>query len=87
MNPDAEIGPRTTVLACWWLTWVLVVAGCAGSPPANFFTLRPLPAADGHAAVTGGTLGIGLGPVICPGFLGRPQIVSREGREQPPDSG
>ena len=73
---------RTHFSLCWWLAWVLAVAGCAGSPPSNFFTLRPLPAADGHAAVTGGTLGIGLGPVTFPGFLDRPQIVSRDGNNR-----
>ncbi len=32
--------------------------------------------------MTGGTLGIGLRPVTFPGFLDRPQIVSRDGNNR-----
>ena len=72
----------TNFLVFLWLSWVLAIAGCAGSPPSNFFTLRPLPAADGHGAVSGGTIGLGLGPVTFPSFLDRPQIVSRDGNNR-----
>jgi uncharacterized protein len=58
----------------WWLT----VAGCAGSPPFNFYALTPWPVVPGEASLHGGDLGIGLGPVTFPGFLDRPQIVSRD---------
>ncbi len=51
---------------------------CAHSPPSNFYTLRPLAAADGRGATTGGVIGIGLGPVTFPTFLDRPQIVTRD---------
>jgi uncharacterized lipoprotein YmbA len=57
---------------------MLAVAGCASSPPSTFFSLSPLPAAAGQGAMTGGALGIGLGPVTFPAFLDRPQIVSRD---------
>ena len=70
---------RRAVWFCLCLAWVLAIAGCAASPPSSFFTLRPLSAADGRGAVTDGTIAIGLGPVTFPGFLDRPQIVSRDG--------
>ncbi|WP_295452211.1 PqiC family protein [uncultured Thiodictyon sp.] len=57
----------------------LSVVGCAGSPPATFYSLRPLAGADARGATTGGAIAIGLGPVTFPGFLDRPQIVSRDG--------
>ena len=73
---------RPAVWCCLCLAWVLAIAGCAASPPSNFFTLRPLPAADRPGAVTGAGIGIGLGPVTFPGFLDRPQIVSRDGNNR-----
>jgi uncharacterized lipoprotein YmbA len=60
------------------LLWALILAGCASSPPSSFYTLTPLPAASGQGAISGGGLGIGLGPVTFPTFLDRPQIVVRD---------
>jgi uncharacterized lipoprotein YmbA len=54
------------------------LAGCASSPPSSFYTLSPLPAADGRGSLSGGGMGIGLGPVSFPVFLDRPQIVTRD---------
>jgi uncharacterized lipoprotein YmbA len=56
----------------------LGLAGCATSPPSSFYTLSPLPAADGRGSLSGGGMGVGLGPVTFPAFLDRPQIVSRD---------
>ena len=62
----------------WLLAGVLTVSGCASSPPSSFYTLTPVPAADGRGAISGGGLGLGLGPVTFPTFLDRPQIVVRD---------
>lgn len=56
----------------------LSLAGCASTPPANFYTLSPLPSETPTTAPTTDGLGVGLGPVTFPVFLDRPQIVSRE---------
>lgn len=59
---------------------VLVLAGCATTPPSSFYTLTPLPAAAGSAGdVSNGDIAVGLGPVSFPQFLDRPQIVTRDG--------
>jgi uncharacterized lipoprotein YmbA len=56
----------------------LGLGGCATSPPSSFYTLSPLPAADGRGSLSGGGISVGLGPVTFPVFLDRPQIVSRD---------
>lgn len=68
--------------AIWsWLTVsamvpaVVVLGGCASTPPSTFYTLSALPT-DEQIPADG--LAIGLGPVSLPVFLDRPQIVSRE---------
>jgi hypothetical protein len=59
---------------------VLLVAGCASTPPSAFYTLTPLPEASGRAGDLGGSgIAVGLGPVSFPQFLDRPQIVTRDG--------
>lgn len=59
---------------------VLLVAGCASTPPSAFYTLTPLPEASGLAGDRGGGgIAVGLGPVSFPQFLDRPQIVTRDG--------
>lgn len=61
-------------------TALLLLAGCATTPPSSFYTLTPLPAAAGSAGdVSGGDIAVGLGPVSFPQFLDRPQIVTRDG--------
>lgn len=60
------------------LAGVLLLAGCA-SPPTSFYVLSPI-AAPGPAAATG--LAVGLGPVELPDYLDRPQIVTRNSRNQ-----
>ena len=60
-----------------------LLAGCASSPPSSFYSLSPLPetrtagiklSPDGPA--------IGIGPVVFPRFLDRPQFVSRDGENR-----
>ena len=61
-------------------TAMLLLAGCATTPPSSFYTLTPLPAAAGSAGdVSSGDIAVGLGPVSFPLFLDRPQIVTRDG--------
>jgi len=66
--------------------WLLLAAAlvlcsaCASSPPSRFYTLTPLPEAQGRGAdISGGDLAIGIGPVVFPQFLDRPQLVVRDG--------
>ena len=63
---------------------VLLVLGlltaCATSPPSRFYLLTPLPEADRrNSDIRGGDLSIGIGPVVFPQFLDRPQLVVRDG--------
>ncbi|WP_242475374.1 PqiC family protein [Thiohalocapsa halophila] len=61
-------------------TAMLLLAGCATTPPSSFYTLTPLPQAAGRAGDLGaGSIAVGLGPVTFPQFLDRPQIVTRDG--------
>lgn len=58
----------------------LLVAGCASSPPSTFYVLTPIPeAADRGGDISGGGVSVGIGPVVFPQFLDRPQLVTRDG--------
>jgi len=58
----------------------LLVAGCASTPPSTFFVLTPIPEAVGRGGdISGGGLSVGIGPVVFPQFLDRPQLVTRDG--------
>lgn len=62
------------------LCCALLTASCASSPPSRFYTLTPLPeAAQRSVEISGGALAIGIGPVVFPQFLDRPQLVVRDG--------
>jgi uncharacterized lipoprotein YmbA len=66
----------------WLISGVLtmMIAGCASSPPSSFFTLSPIPESERQSSdISGGTLSIGIGPVVFPQFLDRPQLVVRDG--------
>lgn len=69
-------GSRLVVL----LACVLLMTGCARTPPVAYYQLSAVdsgpPAADAGAI---GEATIGLGPVLLPDFLDRPHIVIREG--------
>ena len=58
------------------LALMLSATGCSGTPPTRFYTLTPAEAAA-PAPASGRKLAIGLEPVVLPGYLNRPQIVSR----------
>src|SRR5438094_536718 len=59
--------------------------GCAfprgRSEPATFFTLTPLETLDGAAGEPTKEV-LGLGPVAIPGYLDRPQLVTRVGANE-----
>jgi uncharacterized lipoprotein YmbA len=52
-----------------------LVAGCATSPPSQFYTLSPVQLVELRAAVK--PVAIAIGPVTVPDLVDRPQIVSR----------
>jgi uncharacterized lipoprotein YmbA len=61
---------------------LLVVSGCANTPPTRFYVLPTLTSADtapGTSAVKR-DITIGVGPVTLPPYLDRPQIVTRASR-------
>ena len=59
------------------VSWLLVLAGCIGaSEPSRFFVLRPLPA-TGEPAAGGDAIAIGVGPVVFPAYLDRPEMVTQ----------
>jgi hypothetical protein len=69
-------GSRLVVL----LACVLLMTGCARTPPVIYYQLSAVdsgPAAAGASPI--GEATIGLGPVLLPEFLDRPHIVIREG--------
>ncbi len=72
----ARAWTRTAVLAG------LVLAACGGQVPTfKYYVLTPLsgPAAP---AADSGAVSIGVGPVRLPGYLDRPQIVTRRGADE-----
>lgn len=64
-----------------WLVWLiaLILIGCrSSSPPVQFYTLsaiRTPAAADTHTSAK--PISVGVGPVVIPDVLDRPQIVTR----------
>jgi uncharacterized protein len=61
---------------------LLVLSGCAKTPPTRFYVLPALTGAE-TAALSSGVkpeLTIGVGPVTLPPYLDRPQIVTRASR-------
>jgi uncharacterized lipoprotein YmbA len=71
---------------CWTLAVAtILLAGCAGtSPSVTFYTLNALSAkkADSPGDNAGQGIMVGVGPVAFPGYLDRPQIVTRKGQNQ-----
>ena len=83
-RPDAPklapwSAPMMVLTSALALALVLVLAGCATSPPSSFYTLTPLPRSAAEAPPRAGGLALAVGPVTFPAFLDRPQIVSRDG--------
>ena len=63
---------------------LMLLGGCASSPPARFYILTPLSGAEmANASVASANeLAIGVGPITLPSYLDRPQIVSRVSRSK-----
>ena len=62
-----------TVIAS--LVGLLLLASCGSSTPSRFYVLTPLTAGKPTHAPHG--LAIGVGPVVVPQYLDRPQVVTR----------
>src|SRR5512132_4392224 len=57
----------------------ILVAGCAGSPPSNLYTLSAIgTAASESQSPQAPPAVIAIGPVSLPDYLDRPQIVTRQ---------
>jgi hypothetical protein len=54
---------------------LLGIAGCAGSPAVQFYTLTPL--APPPAVLSAADMTVALGPIAFPDILDRPQIATR----------
>ena len=63
------------------LLLVLLLVGCSSTPPTVFYTLTPLndafPQESNPNALS--SIVIGIGPIVLPEYLDRPQIVTRSG--------
>lgn len=72
--------PRTLIL----VAVALWLAGCASSPPARFYTLNPLPPQEVKHSSRAATnpVSVSIAPVEIPDYLERPQIVTRDGRNE-----
>ena len=57
------------------LVGLLLLASCGSSTPSRFYVLTPLTAGKPTPAPHG--LAIGVGPVVIPQYLDRPQLVTR----------
>lgn len=73
--------PKTLRIATllFGLVGVLVLFGCAASPPVIYYTLAPMSDRKAPIDSTGSqaAMSIGVGPVSLPDVLDRPQIVTR----------
>ena len=62
---------------------VALIAGCATSPPAQFFTLTPAASGAGESLVSSPfARSIAVGPVSVPESVNRPQFVVRDGQNR-----
>jgi uncharacterized protein len=66
------------------LTSILLVAGCASSPPSRFYTLDSLASSgkDGLSRETAMKNVISVGPIEIADYLDRPQVVTRSSENQ-----
>jgi len=62
----------------------LILAGCAGvADPTRYYVLSSISTAPGDPMPTAGSsTGVGVGPVLVPGYLNRLQIVTRNGGDE-----
>ncbi|WGF86590.1 PqiC family protein [Marinivivus vitaminiproducens] len=58
----------------------LLLQACAGSEPVRFYTLEPIAEpAPRDVTISRDDRAIGIGPILLPDYLDRPQIVGRDG--------
>lgn len=78
--------PPTARNAILFAALVLTATSCSLNPkqdPSQFYVLTAaVDASPGVIAATGSDLIIGLGPVVFPGYLDRPQMVTRLSQNQ-----
>jgi uncharacterized lipoprotein YmbA len=60
---------------CLAAAMLLLLAACSGTPPTQFYTLSNMQLPPRDAATPKTT--VGVGPVVLPDYLDRPQIVTR----------
>lgn len=67
-----------------FLFLVFLLSACGSTPPTQFYKLNSLPSGQQEypAAHLGEDISIGVGPVVFPMFLDRPQIVTRKSQNQ-----
>ncbi len=58
---------------------LLLLAGCGTTPPTDFYLLTPEGTGSGSQVLSSDMV-VGVGPVRLADYLGRPQVVSRDGR-------
>ena len=62
-----------------------LAAGCGTTMPSRFYRMYPTAAEGarpGPAPSSAATMSVGIGPVELPGYLDRPQIVTRKGERE-----
>jgi uncharacterized protein len=64
------------------LLLAFLVAGCAGSPPTNLYTLSPVDAPATEIRPRSTSAIVAVGPVTLPDYIDRPQIVTRRSAYQ-----
>ena len=62
----------------------LILAGCAGvADPTRYYVLSSAPTAPGESTpAASSSTGVGVGPVLVPGYLNRMQIVTRNADDE-----
>jgi uncharacterized lipoprotein YmbA len=74
----ARVRTRAAILA----VLVLALAACGSEVPRfRYYVLAP-PAGPAASASETGSVSVGVGPVRLPGYLDRPQIVTRRGSDE-----
>ncbi|NTU42277.1 MAG: membrane integrity-associated transporter subunit PqiC [Nitrospirales bacterium] len=61
---------------------MVLLAGCAGTPPSRFYTLHSIKDSAPYHESTATDLPVALGPVEIPDYLDRPQIGTRTSQSE-----
>lgn len=83
MNRAHAMTSRIALLTLLSAALLLVGCGVGGkSKPANFYVLTGIPGDTAPLSASGNSPAIGVGEVVIPNFLDRPQIVTQTGPNQ-----